>query len=439
MVLTVIVGLILVGGFALAQKIGSGFSKSSAEEDNNQPPSKSTRPSGQDAQTKPQTVHAGGKKKATMMNKRSGPVKDTFQHPWLVSTLKGHSGRVLDLDLSENGKWLASCDDDRSVILWTVKEFRDKEHKTIRCNVNFDHATKIKWSPDSKAFIVQKATENRAEVYKLGKKEDGSVGNIQPCVTFPAQHETDVIGLGFSPTGKFVMTCSDKTSLLIWSIHGDVLASLDTYHMTTYCAKVSPCGKFVASSGFTPDVKVWEVKFKRTGEFEKVTRAFELTGHTSGVFSFDFSADSSRMATVSKDGTWKIFKTNVEFERGQDPSQVASGKFSQADEKTLIALSANGQVVAIARETSVYFFSAITTEEMGEIHNIHTNAITSILFDREDRWFLTAGDKHIRVFKNVPGLTLQKRELEKKVASASTSGLKDRLMSQIQDIDNQLT
>lgn len=54
----------------------------------------------------------------------------------------------------------------------------------------------------------------------------------------------------------------------------------DTVHNLTYCCKVSPCGRFVATSGFTPDVKVWEVKFSRSGEFEKVARAFDLTGCT---------------------------------------------------------------------------------------------------------------------------------------------------------------
>ncbi len=45
------------------------------------------------------------------------------------------------------------------------------------------------------------------------------------------------------------MTCSDKTTLVIWSIRGEELATIDTYHMSTYCAKISPCGRFVASSG----------------------------------------------------------------------------------------------------------------------------------------------------------------------------------------------
>ena len=90
-------------------------------------------------------------------------------------------------------------------------------------------------------------------------------------------------------------TCSDKTDLIVWSLKGEILARLDTCHNLTYCCKViywqlvcrstveifctctvhilyrysagnvldlpavlqvSPCGRFVATSGFTPDVKV---------------------------------------------------------------------------------------------------------------------------------------------------------------------------------------
>jgi WD40 repeat protein len=40
-----------------------------------------------------------------------------------------------------------------------------------------------------------------------------------------------------------------------------------------------------------------------------VKRVFDLTGHSSGVYDVAFDADSSHMATVSKDGTWKLFDT----------------------------------------------------------------------------------------------------------------------------------
>ena len=63
---------------------------------------------------------------------------------------------------------------------------------------------------------------------------------------------------------------------------------------------------------------MWEVKFSRLGEFEKVARAFDLTGRSSGVYSFIFSADSGKVVTVFKDDTWKVFDTAIEYTKGED-------------------------------------------------------------------------------------------------------------------------
>ncbi|XP_069703099.1 uncharacterized protein [Periplaneta americana] len=38
--------------------------------------------------------------------------KQAFSHPWLLTSLKGHSGEVLDMDFSSNGKFLATCAED---------------------------------------------------------------------------------------------------------------------------------------------------------------------------------------------------------------------------------------------------------------------------------------------------------------------------------------
>lgn len=62
-------------------------------------------------------------------------------------------------------------------------------------------------------------------------------------------------------------------------------------------------------SGFTPDVNVFEVAFTKSGDFKQVSKAFDLAGHSSGIFDFTFSTDSSQMATVSKDGTYRLYNT----------------------------------------------------------------------------------------------------------------------------------
>lgn len=177
-------------------------------------------------------------------------------------------------------------------------------------NIDYDHGIYIRWSPDSKAFIIHRFNDNAVEVYKVEKKKDGWLGPVTKALTFPkAYEEDDVVGFGIASSGRFIMTCSNKTDLIVWDLRGQQLAHVDTYLMSTFCAKISPCGRFVVACGFAPDVKVWEVRFGKTGEFQEVKRVFELTGHSSGVFDVAFDVDSSHMATVSKDGTWRLFNT----------------------------------------------------------------------------------------------------------------------------------
>lgn len=37
--------------------------------------------------------------------------KQGYSHPWLLTSLKGHTGQVLDMDYSVNGKYVISCAD----------------------------------------------------------------------------------------------------------------------------------------------------------------------------------------------------------------------------------------------------------------------------------------------------------------------------------------
>jgi len=55
----------------------------------------------------PQAAPAAKKKEKVMLRKKES--KTNFVHPWLACNLKGHSGPVLGLDFSSNGKYLASC------------------------------------------------------------------------------------------------------------------------------------------------------------------------------------------------------------------------------------------------------------------------------------------------------------------------------------------
>ena len=69
--------------------------------------------------------------------------------------------------------------------MWDSKDLTQKDIKSLRVNIEFDHPTFVKWSPDSKAFIIHKFNENAIEVYKIEKKKDGWLGHATKALTFP--------------------------------------------------------------------------------------------------------------------------------------------------------------------------------------------------------------------------------------------------------------
>lgn len=77
---------------------------------------------------------------------------------FLPSAFQSHSGNVTCVDFSSNGKYLASCADDRTVRIWSTKDFLEREHKCLRANVELDHATLVRFSPDSRSVLLSVKT-----------------------------------------------------------------------------------------------------------------------------------------------------------------------------------------------------------------------------------------------------------------------------------------
>ncbi|RVE64280.1 hypothetical protein OJAV_G00144200 [Oryzias javanicus] len=284
------------------------------------------------------------KQEKQQRSRKDKPTQHTFSHPLLAASLKGHSGNVTCFDFSSNGKYLASCADDRTVRIWSTKDFLDREHKCLRANVELDHALLVRFSPDS---------------------------------------------------------------------------------------------RFVASCGFTPDVKVWEVCFGKGGEFREVARAFDLKGHSAGVHSFAFSNDSHRMVTVSKDGTWKLWNTDVEYKKQQDPYLLKTVPCTSSD-GSRIALSPDGRVVAISSGCNVAMYDATSGKLEEELQGVHSEEITDLRFDINGRFLVSSGDKAIRVFHNAPGYRAAIRDMNDMLKKAQNEAMKQRLQQQIKEAQSAL-
>lgn len=106
------------------------------------------------------------------------------------------------MDFSSNGKYLATCADDRTVRIWSTKDFLQREHRSMRANVELDHATLVRFSPDCRAFIVWLANGDTLRVFKMTKREDGGYTFTATPEDFPKKHKAPVIDIGIADTGK---------------------------------------------------------------------------------------------------------------------------------------------------------------------------------------------------------------------------------------------
>ena len=91
---------------------------------------------------------------------------------------------ILCLSIKINCKAVIYDFSDRTVLLWYTKELAVKEKRSLRVNIEFDHATLVRWSPDGKAFLIHKAVANTIEVYKISKKPDGTLASAIKALEF---------------------------------------------------------------------------------------------------------------------------------------------------------------------------------------------------------------------------------------------------------------
>jgi len=143
------------------------------------------------------------------------------------------------------------------------------------------------------------------------------------------------------------------------------------------------------------------------------------------------------MVTVSKDGTWKLWDTDVEYKKQQDPYLLKTVPCASS-EGTLVALSPDGRVVAVSDGCNVAMYSAATGLLEEEMHGVHSEEINDLRFDVNGRFLACSGDKAIRLFHNTPGYRAAIRDMQDMLKKAQNDSLKQRLQKQISDAQSSL-
>ncbi len=198
-------------------------------------------------------------------------------------TLSGHTGWVMDIAISPDGKRLASASMDGTVKIWSLEPGQEVVSMA-------GSGIRAAYSPDGKWL----AQETAAGAVQLWNAQSGEKG-----LTLSGNGEA-ILGFAFSPDGKRIVTGGVDKTAKVWNVAtGELLLTLTGHENIIRDVAYSRDGSRIATAGFDQTARIWDAASGK--------ELLKLEGHQGLVTGVAFNADGSRLATASTDQTPKIW------------------------------------------------------------------------------------------------------------------------------------
>jgi DNA-binding beta-propeller fold protein YncE/tRNA A-37 threonylcarbamoyl transferase component Bud32 len=206
-----------------------------------------------------------------------------------VLTLKRHTDGVNGVAFSPDGKHLASASRDQTVKVWDAATGQE----ILSLKGHTRQVTGVAFSPVDRR-LASASQDGTVRVWDLATR--------QKRLTFQG-HTRGAWGVAFSPDGKQLASASFDGTVRVWDATGRVIRTLkghtDWALGVPFSPAFSPDGRRLASASRDNTVKVWDAA---TGQ-----ETLSLPGHTGWVYGVAFSPDGRRLASASQDGTVRLW------------------------------------------------------------------------------------------------------------------------------------
>ena len=292
----------------------------------------------------------------------------------VLRIIHAHTDMIYGLDISRDGKRLASGSDDGTAKIWDAVSGEE----LLTLNSQSGEVTNVVFSPDG-ALLATAGSDGRARVWDSQ--------NGKELLTL-AGHDAPIHGIAFSPDGMRIVTAGADGIAIVWqTATGKQLLTLRGHNDAIWKVVYNPDGTRLLTGSLDQTAKVWDAKDGK----ELLT----LSGHTWNVETVAFSPDGKQILTGSTDITAKLWDASSGAElltfAGHDRA-VYGGAFSP-----------DGMHIAtVSDDGTAKVWDSVTGHTQVTLSG-HLGAVTRVRFTPDGNRLVTSGiDGTLRIWDLSP-------------------------------------
>jgi WD40 repeat protein len=238
---------------------------------------------------------------------------DGFARVWdrngmLLHTLRGHSGPIFSLKWNRKGTFLLSGSYDKTIIVWNLAKAEDPDKENGSANHYIEHQFKdheapaldVDWKDDT--TFASCSSDRTVHIYNV---------DFDTPLKIYKGHKDEVNAVKWSPSGKYLASCSDDCTAKVWEVDSDrtgPLYDFISHDQEIYTIKWSPTGPgssnsskqlLLASASFDGSIRVWNIQDGSCYSY--------FNRHRDSVYSVAFSPSGDYLASGSLAGQMYIW------------------------------------------------------------------------------------------------------------------------------------